>query len=373
MASAVGAHYVPSRKLGEPPAGPLAPQSLKLIYPCQLLEPAYGCCIKFRVHDVAAPGALLPEAALGRVPQQGFGAVPSPASARTWLSQPGELGLERVWATSVLPLDGVATPVASASGAPHLLALSTYLAFYDHRTLRLDPSVLWLTICAGFRSYASRFPTALKARLGVVDVAGGGGAKATIDVFDPAVTLDSWIDWPKQLQSIAAKIEARFGAETTELFATDFSGSSPTDKAVSSILLMDVFSDHVSLRLRAGCGFPAVELAGTLADFDALRAKTRALLDKFELPAGTEPDGLHLSISSIIKRAIADPQHLGKWLRNLDPVLERLCDAAKGSPDVAFFGSSINHLGQSSRMGAPVTGWVRGWVRVHGSRVRTNV
>lgn len=84
--------------------------------------------MKFKVHDVTPVTSPLPE-------------ITQEALEKKW-SKFGEI-------QACSKLDKDARPI-SGFDKPNLLASTVYRAFYEHRPLRLNPNIIWLTIAQGF-------------------------------------------------------------------------------------------------------------------------------------------------------------------------------------------------------------------------------
>lgn len=166
-------------------------------------------------------------------------------------------------------------------------------------------------------------------------------------------------DWEDVISDFAAQIEACIGKDKASLLACDFSTSTPVDKVVSNILLLEGLQKYFRYTFRGGCGFPSIELAGTVDDWKAIRARAEKLR-AFAAPPDAKPE---LPKDAFSSRVMAEhfgpkPGHLNAWLDDLLPVLDHFVSAAEGRPDIEFWGSLCNLPGGSGGIGAPLTGWI---------------
>jgi hypothetical protein len=262
--------------------------------------------------------------------------------------------------------DGAPLCVAhAAKGAPSLLALSVYEAFYKHHPLKLNANVVWVTIAQGVARFIAADSEAYRAKF--VSFSG----KKELEFVDLPATSPADANYTAGIASFAEQIGKFIGAPALELFSNSFSNTAPNDAIASQVTLMDAMQAYFDYTMLGGCGIPCVrlrgdaiprahraantpphpphlppkrryiELEGSAADWAALRAKGEAL-----------------RAFDVEMSGAARDLRLGKWLDELLPVLDKLREAACGAPDRAFFGAVCNAREGSAGVGAPVTGWV---------------
>ena len=75
----------------------------------------------------------------------------------------------------------------------------------------------------------------------------------------------------------AEKIAAKTKGGVAELAQCDFSTTTPVERVVSQITLMDTVQHYFQYTMCCGCGFPSITLTGTPADWERVRSKAAAL------------------------------------------------------------------------------------------------
>lgn len=88
---------------------------------------------------------------------------------------------------------------------------------------------------------------------------------------------DSWTGPPASRPSSANYIEKRVKGDTGKLLVNDFSTTDHVSQTASQIVLMDAMKYYFVYTMRFDCGIPSVTLHGTLADWERLQEKARAL------------------------------------------------------------------------------------------------
>ncbi|EOD18733.1 hypothetical protein EMIHUDRAFT_470197 [Emiliania huxleyi CCMP1516] len=139
-------------------------------------------------------------------------------------------------------------------------------------------------------------------------------------------------DWEGVFPEFAEKIAAKTKGGVAELAQCDFSTTTPVERVVSQITLMDTVQHYFQYTMCCGCGFPSITLTGTPADWERVRSKAAALRS----------------------------YDLDWWLDALLPALDHFVQAAHGRPDLDFW-RSLCHIntGTSFPVYEPVTGWLQ--------------
>ncbi|GAQ81701.1 hypothetical protein KFL_000880150 [Klebsormidium nitens] len=206
------------------------------------------------------------------------------------------------------------------------------MAYSEHYCLHLRPDDIWLAIAQGVSAHLQYNDNAEKYRHVFVDHEG----KETISVcVNGLETADgTYLDWPKCIQLIINELEVRVKGDTGKLLVNDFSTTDLISKTASQIVLMDAMKHYFVYEMCFECGIPSVSLHGTLADWERLVTKARALRA--------------LNIG------------LNKWLDRLEPVLEKLVDTYRGKVDQDWW-SRVIHEKESYGSG-PTPHGISGWV-----------
>ncbi|KAA6392672.1 MAG: hypothetical protein EZS28_011799 [Streblomastix strix] len=252
-------------------------------------------------------------------------------------SQISQQDIEKCWSQfgnvqACSQLDKDAQPVGCFN-KPNLLAEIVYDSFYEHRPLKLNPNIIWLTIAQGFGRYVDLHAEELRSKFVQFE-----GKKTLLVKRRVTGSGTQGIDWPSVFPEFAEQIGSFIGKETQQLVECNFSNTSPVDRICSHITLMDVCKNYFTYRmLGEGCGIPWIELLGTVDDWKLIREKT-AQLRSFGL---------------------ASDKHLVEWINQVLLALDHFVSAAEGHPDLFYWGSVCNLSGMSGIKGSPLTGWIQ--------------
>jgi hypothetical protein len=203
------------------------------------------------------------------------------------------------------------------------LLAAVYLAFSGHRPLVLTPDAVWVTITQGIAHHMAIHGERLRDRF----VSHQGKLEL---VF----CCDDWIEgtpenpWGQAFASWAGQIRDHVGEEVHDILICDFSTSGPCERAVSQIIMMDVFERYFHYVAYCICGIPTVTLEGAPADWQRLRDKAEAL-------------------------KIFD---IDWWLKHLLPVCDQFIRASRGDVDGEHW-RNICKL-ENDYGGDRINGWV---------------
>jgi hypothetical protein len=152
------------------------------------------------------------------------------------------------------------------------LLAAVYTAFSQHRPLVLTPDAVWLTIAQGVAHHMALHGERLRSRF----VSHEGK-------LDLVFACPGWVEgspenpWADAFASWAGQIRAHVGSPVHDVLVCDFSTTGPVERAVSQIVMMDVFERYFHYVLYCICGIPAVTLEGTTADWQHLLDKVVGL------------------------------------------------------------------------------------------------
>ncbi|MEV2192012.1 DUF4419 domain-containing protein [Streptomyces phaeochromogenes] len=214
-------------------------------------------------------------------------------------------------------------------------------AFADHRRLVLTPDAVWLTIAQGLAQHIRLHAEELRPRL----VRHAGRKRLTVTVDGPMPhDPNSWQDAVELFHKLlAAEIDGT--GTTADLFECDFSTSTDVERVVGRIVMLDAYAPYFALWMTFVCGIPSITLAGTVEDWQRIRARLDAVAD-----LGMET-----------------------WCRSLVPIADQFVRAAAGDIDTAFWRriySPVDAYG-----GEVVTGWIARfypYLTRHGAVTRPN-
>jgi len=226
----------------------------------------------------------------------------------------------RVEASSAQP-DGVVRVCSDRN----LFAEAVHESFYKHYPLILSPDVIWLTIAQGFGNHVNQNAQELRSKFVTFQ------DKKTLEVVRPTFVKGSPNnDWASVFPEFSKLIADNIGQDTVNLIECNFTTTTPVDRIVSHITLMDTVQQYFSYAVLGGCGLPSITLKGTSTDWQDLRAKAERL----------------------------KPFELDWWLNELLPVLDQFVAASKGNADIQFWRSICNLRGASGSS-EPITGWLQ--------------
>jgi hypothetical protein len=178
------------------------------------------------------------------------------------------------------------------------------LAYNFHQTLRLRPDDIWLLISMGFSTHVNADPE--KYRELLVQFEGQKVLEVYCDLHPGAEN-----DWESAgvFDEFSAKIREHIGSALHDTLVADFTTTTPLDRAVSQIVLMDSCKAFFRFEVHGFCGIPFVVLEGTESDWQNLRNRIEAF---------TQFD-------------------LNWWIEDLRYVLDQFVAAKQGKVDVGFW------------------------------------
>jgi len=209
---------------------------------------------------------------------------------------------------------------------PNSFITSALRAWNKHYPFRFRPEHIWLLIVQGVSCHVEANAEKLRSKFVTHE------AKRTLEVDLPAQPTRS--EWVAAIDEFAKQIDANTVDDTTKLMACDFSSTTPNERVAAKVALMDVCKNYFHFMAQTSCGFPAVTLDGTKADWLRLKQKAQRLL-----------------------KEKVTPQFGARWGAALLPLLDRFIGAFDGDIDGAFWNSMIKKGGGS---GEPdfYSGWV---------------
>ena len=199
---------------------------------------------------------------------------------------------------------------------------AVHTAFAHHYPLRLSPDSLWLCIVQGLALHVDMHSEQLRHHF--VNFAG----KEKIKVENDCLVRGGKNDWSVVLGQFTSALAERLEPTVVENLVCNFSTTDSVSLAASEVALMDVMSSYFNYECITECGIPKVTLEGTVADWQRVLEKAKAIRQ----------------------------YELDWWIDELQPVLEKLVLAAQGEVDREFW-QSFYKLRQMS--GGPfINGWI---------------
>jgi hypothetical protein len=133
--------------------------------------------------------------------------------------------------------------------------------------------------------------------------------------------------WPDLFGDFAAALRTNVG-KVCDLVVADFSTTSPLERAVSQLVLMDAMHGYFDFRFVTRCGIPRITLTGTPADWRSIRTRAEVFVE----------------------------YELEWWITELRPILDEFVNAAEGRVNEQHWQSIYGALNMSG--GPYITGWL---------------
>ena len=205
----------------------------------------------------------------------------------------------------------------------HPFVAAVHTAYAEHYPLTISPDMIWLLITQGFAMHINQHPEEMRRYF--VDFQG----KKNLDIRrDDFVKGSPDNDWEGAFNEFSQLIEQNTGKGLLDLVTSEFSTTTPVEKAAFQVTLMDAMKNYFSYSSTTMCGIPRITLEGSVADWESIERKAQELA--------------HYDLQS--------------WIEVLMPILQEFTRAAKGQPDKEFW-RSIYKI--DSGCGSPtVNGWI---------------
>ena len=195
-------------------------------------------------------------------------------------------------------------------------------AFKCHYNLALTPDDIWITLAQGFANHINA--NAEKFRDRFVSFDGKQTLKVERNGF---IKGDPNNDWQGVFAEFSDKISNYVG-KNRDLIVSDFSTTSPIERAVSEIVLMDTMKEYFTYKVRTMCGIPEIILFGETKDWESIK-------QRFDVFREFELDW---------------------WVDSVDIILDQFIAASKGDINVKFWESIYKWEGGSG------SEYVNGWI-----------
>lgn len=199
--------------------------------------------------------------------------------------------------------------VATSFADEHNMELSSFYqtlitAYAKHKSVTLSPDMIWLLISQGFARYVNAHAEELRHQL----VSHDGKKELIVQIGNDLFSAD--VDWPTLIDGFASQIDQYTKGDIANVITADFTTTGPVERVVSQVTLMESVKSYFDyIMVIAVCGIPSITLKGTPEDWQRVLDKTRKL-----------------------KR-----YGLGKWIKDLEPILAEFVQAAQGHPNQKFW------------------------------------
>ena len=181
-------------------------------------------------------------------------------------------------------------------------------AYAEHRPLVLSPDMVWLLVSQGFARYVNAHAEQLRDQ--IVSHTG----KMTLVVQSDKELLSDDADWPKMMADFTAQINDATKDDIAKTITADFTTTGVTERITSQITLMETMKNYFDYVVHyLACGIPSITLTGTPQDWQKVLEKTQQL----------------------------GKYGVGKWIKELRPILKEFVKASEGMADQAFWQSMV--------------------------------
>lgn len=206
-------------------------------------------------------------------------------------------------------------------------------AYANHQSVVLTPDMIWILITQGFSNYVNAHSEEMRPLL--VNHEG----KKELVVSTKEDMLSKKANWPKLVGDFTSKINENTKGDIANIITADFTTTSPVERVASQITLMETMKSYFEyVVMRLSCGIPSITLKGTPEDWQSVLDKTRKL----------------------------EAYGIGKWLKELEPILTEFVCTAEGTPNQEFWQNIVKKHrvkkfrggGCSDEMPTQLDGWL---------------
>ncbi|KAJ7350143.1 hypothetical protein OS493_038219 [Desmophyllum pertusum] len=146
-------------------------------------------------------------------------------------------------------------------------------AYNNHWKLRTSPDDWWFCVIKRVACAIDKNAKKESVRKMFVDHEG----KKTIEVEVPDISIYT-VDYSWFFEQITKAVKDNIKVpEFVDGMTADFSTTTPVQKIVSQITLMNSVQEYFNFGVMCGCGIPAVEMLGTEDDWSKLKSKLKVL------------------------------------------------------------------------------------------------
>ena len=192
----------------------------------------------------------------------------------------------------------------------HPVLKGYYQSYVNHMPVSINADILWMLIVQGFSRHIDQNAESLRNKF--VDFDG----KKALFVDGDELTIEEITQegWERTFREFVEKIKENAGETMIKLMTPSFSTTTPTIQVSSQIAIMSCFKNYFKfIRFYGGCGFPYINLEGTLNDYEQLKNKVEKLM-------GFDIDD---------------------WIKELIIIIDKIIETKKGKIDVNFWKNMI--------------------------------
>ena len=192
----------------------------------------------------------------------------------------------------------------------HPILKGYYQSYVNHVPVTVNPDTLWMLIIQGFSRHIDQNAEKLRNKLVDFD----GKKILIVDGDEETIEDINKEGWEKTFESFVEMIKVCAGEKMINLLTPTFTTTTPTIQASSQVAIMSCFKNYFKfIRFYGGCGFPYINLQGTLNDYEQLKNKVEQL-------KGFDIDD---------------------WINELIIVVDKIIETKKGNIDTDFWKNMI--------------------------------
>jgi hypothetical protein len=192
----------------------------------------------------------------------------------------------------------------------HPILKGYYQSYVNHMPVSVNPDVLWMLIIQGFSRHIDNNSKKLRNKLVDFD----GKKELVVDGNELTIEEITQEGWERTFKEFVEGIKQNAGESMIKLMTPTFSTTTPTIQVSSQVAIMSCFKNYFKfIRLYGGCGFPYINLQGTLNDYEQMKNKVEQL-------KGFDIDD---------------------WINELIIIIEKIIETKKGKIDVNFWKNMI--------------------------------
>ena len=192
----------------------------------------------------------------------------------------------------------------------HPIIEGYYQSYAKHIPVSISPDILWMLIILGFSRHIDQNAEKLRNKLVNFD----GQKTLIVDGDEWTIEEITQEGWERTFEAFVELIKRNAGESMIKIITPTFSTTTPTILVSSQIAIMSCFKNYFKyIRLYGGCGFPYINLQGTLNDYVELKSKIEKLM-------GFDIDD---------------------WIKELIIIVDKIIETKKGKVDIDFWKNMI--------------------------------
>ena len=194
----------------------------------------------------------------------------------------------------------------------HPILEGYYQSYAKHIPVTVSPDILWMLIVQGFSRHIDQNVEKLRNKFVDFD----GQKTLIVDGDEWTIEEITREGWESTFAAFVELIKRNAGDSMVKIITPTFSTTTPTIQVSSQIAIMSCFKNYFKyIRLYGGCGFPYINLQGTLKDYEELKSKVEKL-------KGFDIDD---------------------WIKELIIIIDKIIETKKGKVDVDFWKNMIKN------------------------------